>query len=332
MPSPLATIVINNYNYQQYVGQAIETALQQSYDNVEVLVVDDGSTDDSRKVIDQFDGITKIYKDNIGQLSCFAAGSDHAKGKYIFFLDADDYYAPETITRAVEALESDPDAVMVQMRLNLVDHVGNRIGYYPPAHDDFPTGNIVEEICREGKYTSTVTTGLGFRTDVIAQVVPEGLSHVTQAADGWVINSVPFYGNLVKVDEPIAYYRRHGSNDSARSLHGKFHPPSLLRKIVYAQNEHDCLVRFAKKHGIEVDPELLFRRPGICASRLAALRILGDQYPFKNDNKHDIAKRGRRALKRSQTKLSRRIMWNIWFRMFPWLPQPVGISIFEVRA
>ena len=69
MPSPLATIVINNYNYQQYVGQAIETALQQSYDNVEVLVVDDGSTDDSRKVIDQFDGITKIYKDNIGQLS-----------------------------------------------------------------------------------------------------------------------------------------------------------------------------------------------------------------------------------------------------------------------
>jgi len=71
----LVTILINNYNYGRFLRQAIDSALNQTHANVDVLVVDDGSTDESRDVIDSYgDRIRSIFKENGGQASTFKAG------------------------------------------------------------------------------------------------------------------------------------------------------------------------------------------------------------------------------------------------------------------
>lgn len=88
---PLISIVINNYNYGDFVGQAIESALNQSYGNVEVIVVDDGSKDHSREIISSYgDKITPVFQENGGQAAAFNTGFAHSKGDIICLLDADD--------------------------------------------------------------------------------------------------------------------------------------------------------------------------------------------------------------------------------------------------
>jgi glycosyltransferase involved in cell wall biosynthesis len=94
---PLVSIIINNYNYDRYVRMAIESALHQSWQNVEVIVVDDGSTDKSREIIQKYEHKARIIlKENGGQGSAFNAGFAESKGEIILFLDADDMLLHET--------------------------------------------------------------------------------------------------------------------------------------------------------------------------------------------------------------------------------------------
>ncbi|MEO1182237.1 MAG: glycosyltransferase, partial [Cyanobacteria bacterium J06636_28] len=87
---PLVSIVINNYNYASFVGQAIDSALNQSYENVEVIVVDDGSQDNSRDIISSYgDKIIPVFQKNGGQAAAFNAGFAHSSGDIICLLDAD---------------------------------------------------------------------------------------------------------------------------------------------------------------------------------------------------------------------------------------------------
>src|SRR5713226_5859186 len=86
-----ASIIVNNYNYGRFLKDAIDSALHQSYPGVEVIVVDDGSTDHSREIIASYgDRIIPVLKENGGQASAFNAGFSQSRGKVIFFLDSDD--------------------------------------------------------------------------------------------------------------------------------------------------------------------------------------------------------------------------------------------------
>src|SRR6478735_6102551 len=99
---PLASVIINNYNYADYLHQAINSALQQDYSNTEVLVVDDGSTDQSRDVIFGYGSrVTPIFKSNGGQASALNAGAAASRGDIVLFLDADDVLLPSAVTNVV---------------------------------------------------------------------------------------------------------------------------------------------------------------------------------------------------------------------------------------
>src|SRR5438045_4179514 len=88
---PLVTFVTVNYNYANYLGEAIESALNQSYGNIEVVVVDDGSTDNSREVIESYGNrIISLYQHNQGQAAGSNAALKRCHGSIICFLDADD--------------------------------------------------------------------------------------------------------------------------------------------------------------------------------------------------------------------------------------------------
>ncbi|MBE9014320.1 glycosyltransferase family 2 protein, partial [Pseudanabaenaceae cyanobacterium LEGE 13415] len=122
---PLVSIIINNYNYAAYLGAAIESAIAQSYPNTEVIVVDDGSTDQSRTVIEHYrDRIIPILKSNGGQASAFNAGFAASRGEFICFLDSDDLLVPDRISIELQALLNHPDAGWSYHQLSFVDRSG----------------------------------------------------------------------------------------------------------------------------------------------------------------------------------------------------------------
>ncbi len=98
MNFPLVSIIIDNYNYGRFLTEAIDSALNQTYSKIEIIVVDDGSTDNSQEIIKSYqDKIIPIFKQNGGQASAFNAGFAVSRGEIICFLDADDVFLPEKV-------------------------------------------------------------------------------------------------------------------------------------------------------------------------------------------------------------------------------------------
>jgi glycosyltransferase involved in cell wall biosynthesis len=123
---PLVSVIIDNYNYGRFLGTAIDSALNQTYRNIEVIVVDDGSTDHSRAVMTSYaDKIVPVFKQNGGQASAFNAGFEVSRGDLICFLDADDIMLPTRVETAVQILNQHPNAGWSYHQLGLMDEAGN---------------------------------------------------------------------------------------------------------------------------------------------------------------------------------------------------------------
>lgn len=126
--TPLVTAVIPNYNYSRYLADAVGSALNQTYENLEVIVVDDGSTDDSLKVLEQFsDRIKVIAQQNAGVSAARNNGVAAGAGEYLAFLDADDVWHPEKIKKQVERFASEPSLGMVHVGVRDIDADGREL-------------------------------------------------------------------------------------------------------------------------------------------------------------------------------------------------------------
>ena len=108
MHQPLVSILINNYNYADFLSEAIDSALNQTYPYTEVIVVDDASVDNSQKIMDGYgDSIISIFnKQNKGQAAAFNEGVKVSKGEIICLLDADDLFFPDKVSQVVRLFES----------------------------------------------------------------------------------------------------------------------------------------------------------------------------------------------------------------------------------
>lgn len=102
--TPLVTVIIPTYNREKYVSRAIESAQHQLYKNIEIIVVDDGSTDNTAEVVKQFKDVKYIYKKNGRQASARNAGLKVARGEFICTLDSDDYWHPDFLTKCVSEM------------------------------------------------------------------------------------------------------------------------------------------------------------------------------------------------------------------------------------
>src|SRR3989304_6831314 len=115
----LVSIIIPTYNCQKYIRQAIESALAQTYKNIEIIVVDDGSSDNTREEIDDLISekkISYIYQANKGLPGARNTGIKQSKGEYLVFLDSDDIILPEKIMSQVGFMKEHPQVCLVYSR------------------------------------------------------------------------------------------------------------------------------------------------------------------------------------------------------------------------
>jgi glycosyltransferase involved in cell wall biosynthesis len=210
---PLATIIIDNYNYGRFLSDAIDSALGQTYALVEVIVVDDGSSDESRQVMACYGGrITPVLKENGGQGSAFNSGFRVSQGEVVLFLDADDMLLPTAVEKAVPHFR-DLDVIKVHWPLWCVDEKGNRTGELFPT-EPLPEGNIRETAFRLGP-GNIGNSGLAaaYRRSFLERFFPVPEAIFRNCVDTYLFELAPFFGALAAVHEPQGLYRQHGSND-----------------------------------------------------------------------------------------------------------------------
>jgi glycosyltransferase involved in cell wall biosynthesis len=223
----LVSVIINNYNYAEYLGEAIDSALQQDYSNTEVLVVDDGSTDRSHEVIGGYGSrVTPIFKANGGQASALNAGFAASRGNIVMFLDADDVLLPSAVTNA-EVEFGEPSPSNVHWPMWVVDCQGNRSGNTKPPHPP-GQGDFREQLLERGpsNLPSSPTSGNAWSRAFLQCVlpIPEHVAYYRQCADEYLYSLAPAFGRLRTIVQPQSCYRIHGRNIySARTFREKLY-------------------------------------------------------------------------------------------------------------
>ncbi|MCC5651558.1 glycosyltransferase [Nostoc sp. XA013] len=217
MNKPLASIIITNYNYERFLSEAIESALSQSYQPTEVIVVDDGSTDNSRQIIANYrERIILLLKENGGQGSAFNAGFEISQGEIICFLDADDILLPGAIERAVELLH-DPNVVQVHWPLSAIDAYGKPLGKLIPDQP-LPEGDLRDARLKKGieGYVFSPTSGNAWSRRYLKQILPLSADQFCFSADSYLTFLAPFFGTIKRIVQYQALYRIHGQNGTSK--------------------------------------------------------------------------------------------------------------------
>ena len=144
---PLISVVITSYNMESFTPLTVESVLAQDYPSFEVIVVDDGSTDGSVEALRRFGSrIELITQKNGGACSARNRGLAECRGEFVAFLDCDDLWEPNKLSRCVETLLERPGSVMAHSFAYLVNAAGRVIG--PPHFKPHPQGRIFAELAR----------------------------------------------------------------------------------------------------------------------------------------------------------------------------------------
>ncbi|MBC7895526.1 MAG: glycosyltransferase family 2 protein, partial [Cytophagaceae bacterium] len=130
---PLVSIVIPCFNHARFVGEAIDSALHQAQASVEVVVVDDGSTDDSAAVAATRHGVRVIRQVNRGLSAARNVGLAAASGEYVVFLDADDRLLPHAVAAGLQALSTNASAAFAFGAYRFIDEAGHPTSIPTPA-------------------------------------------------------------------------------------------------------------------------------------------------------------------------------------------------------
>lgn len=219
MGSSLVSIVICNYNYGRYLRQAIDSALAQTYSPVEVIVVDDGSTDESREIIATYgDRIVPVFKDKGGLISATNAGVSHSTGEIICFLDSDDVYLPHRVERTVALLDRYPGVGWVRGKNEFVDQDLRPVGVEKPSGSSHlvPTNPYLylEKV-------PTVSYQLpAMQREVASETFPMPMPPTRGDADAVFCVVVGTLERPVKgyfLDEVLQLYRLHEAQDSGHT-------------------------------------------------------------------------------------------------------------------
>lgn len=212
---PLVSVVIPNFNYGKYLGKAIESVVSQTFDNLEIIVVDDGSTDNSLEVAGMYaKQILLLRKENGGVSSARNLGIQHSTGSFVCFLDADDFWEKNKIELQLQvALNSNSGLVYsgyLECDSNLVA-VREIIPVFQGPCEDHYRKKPGSAIALLGTSTSLI------RRDVL-NLVGGFDTNLNTSADWDFLRRASKVTNFAFVPLPLVRYRRHSSNMSKESL------------------------------------------------------------------------------------------------------------------
>ncbi|MBD2342597.1 glycosyltransferase [Anabaena subtropica] len=260
------SIIISNYNYARYLPKAINSVLAQSYTDIEIVVVDDGSQDDSRNVITQLqektpDKIKAIFQENQGQGGAFNAGFAAATGEVIAFLDADDMWKPGKLQRIAEVFQTS-DVVGVMHHLDIIDGgdktINNTSTQGPKLSDDLAT-----VILKTGNaWCFPPTSGLAYRREALEKVFPIDPVKWRIWADGCIIYCTAFLGKIKTLQENLGYYRIHGANNHMNNAIASCEQEAKSQAGIEMTNQYinDFLARIGYSARVDLSRNLQYRR------------------------------------------------------------------------
>ncbi|MGO5315090.1 glycosyltransferase family 2 protein [Bilifractor sp. LCP21S3_A7] len=206
----MISVLINNHNHGEFIGEAIESVLNQTYQDFELIIVDGDSTDNSRSVIFSYlnkrpDKITAVMKPTSGQAAAFNVGFKLAKGDIIAFLDSDDYFFPNKLERLAELHKEYPFIGHSRMSNTSKDKI---------IKETAPQGNVKkrDELYHKYGYIYTyhlITSCMSGTREIMEKILPMPEDGFMTFADCYVKCFAQNYCDIHYVDEPLSFYRRH---------------------------------------------------------------------------------------------------------------------------
>jgi glycosyltransferase involved in cell wall biosynthesis len=210
---PLVSVVIASHNQAQYLAESIESALGQTYPNVEVLVVDDGSTDESPAIAARYAGVRLLCQANAGVSAARNAGVAATTGELVVFLDSDDRLPPHALATGVHECVAHPDAAFVAGRYRLIDADGAPGRVYDWGHWGGMTVPMYERLVR--------WNFIGMLAAVIfrrAALPPVPFEPTLAGAEDWdLFLRITREHPVHLYDTIVAEYRRYGTSVSRNS-------------------------------------------------------------------------------------------------------------------
>lgn len=207
------SVIIPTYNRARYICRAINSVINQTFKDLEIIVIDDGSTDETKGILVPFNGKIKyIYQSNQGISGARNRGIEEARGEYIAFLDSDDWWAPEKLAEQVKVLDANPRVGIVYSRMPIINEKGEKIGMKPAG----ASGRNFKELLEiwGDLPTSTVMT----RRECFEKVgVFDPALPPMEDIDMW-LRIARFY-DLYEIEGKIlAYYFRHSEQATSNKM------------------------------------------------------------------------------------------------------------------
>jgi glycosyltransferase involved in cell wall biosynthesis len=280
----LVSIIITNFNYAKFVKTAIESVLALQWDDIEVIVVDDGSTDQSLDIIDAFvPRITVLRQEHAGQRVAYNTGFKASRGELVVFLDADDTLEPSVIREVMPFVGIGVSKIQVQM--NVIDSSGVSVGSRFPQYKIVPTPESIRKwyLCN-GSYPTPPGSGNIYARSYLEKIFPLDDS-CGEAGDSYCIAGAPLLGDVHSVPKPLVNYRVHGANDGAFS---QLVVDRFAREVTRALKSFEYARRIASQAGLSFAPDAIMKSMMLLPYRISSFRLAPQIHPIPNDTRRRI--------------------------------------------
>jgi glycosyltransferase involved in cell wall biosynthesis len=324
--APLISVVIPCFNYASYVASAIECVLEQGYENKELIVINDGSSDDSLSIISRYADRARILdQPNQGHIATCNRGFAESRGALVIFLDADDLLEPDALERVAAAWSE--GYAKVQYDLKIIDAAGVDSGRkFCHFTGEYSASRVAQTFQRTGTYRWPVTVGNAYSRVFLQAVFP---LTIKASPDGFLNTLAPLYGKIATIPRALGSYRVHGKNrwSSRGSDHAR-----LPERIDKRRGEVALMREHAERRGLFVpDVNVLDHEIAFINYRLMAHRLGLDYHGKHADTPVALAVKAARLLLFERYPWSLSLAHLLWFWLLAISPRFVVEELIGLR-
>jgi len=224
MKNPAISVIMPVYNAQRYLKEAIESVLKQTFEDFEFLIVDDGSTDASEKIVRSFDDPRIVYvknERNLGIAKSLYRGVELARGEYIARMDADDICMPQRLERQLKYFATYPETDLLFTEIEFVDFQGEECGEWPVDRACSTHEEIVSVLPRQNCLAHPT---LMVRRSLLQKHPYDSRAFASEDYNLWLRLAAEGY-RFAKIPEPLLKYRIHSTSltfESGRNVLKKY--------------------------------------------------------------------------------------------------------------